>query len=93
MQCSHCAPSGILSKVLSLLCVMFTLTIHGAPKSKHMAVCSAAQAPVKWAVRGNSTRGSGLYVRSVGGFVKIPIDSMDLHISDWRDIPSMTSLK
>lgn len=37
-QRNHCAPSGSLSKDLSLLYVMFTLTIHGAPKSKHMAL-------------------------------------------------------
>lgn len=37
MQRNHCVPRGRLSKDLSLLYVMFTLTTDAAPKCTHMA--------------------------------------------------------
>ena len=42
MQRNHCAPAGRLSKDLSLLYVMFTLTTDAAPKCTHMAYTHGA---------------------------------------------------
>lgn len=53
--CSHCAPSGTLSKDPSLLYVMFTLRVRSTPKGKHMALYTLVRTPMKRAVKGNST--------------------------------------
>lgn len=86
MQRNHCAPSGSLCEDLSLLYVMFTLSTHAAPKSKHMALYAAVYTSVKRAAEGNLERGSSLHVGSAEeGFVK-NTDRLygSVHLDGWK---------